>query len=142
VRQARSSGARVIADTSGEPLRAVVDAEPWAIKINADEALSIVPAASAEAAARELGTRIEHVVVTMGAEDIIYVNGGEVTRIAARRIVAVNTVAAGDIFLAGLAAGLVNGRSWVESLRLGAEAAAIACARFEPDIGVDHGLRE
>lgn len=102
----------VILDSSGDALVAGVEAGPWMIKINRDE-LGVfeprLPAADAPAAAwsRSLAalaarTAVTCWWVTLGEAGSVGWVEGEVIRTPGPRIEVVNTLGAGDAFLAGL----------------------------------------
>lgn len=70
-------------------------------------------------------------VVTLGADGAAAVlPGGEIVRVSGRAVSVVDTVGAGDTFMAGfLSAYAAKGKNVESSLRRGAAAAAIVCAR-------------
>src|SRR5690606_4898066 len=69
-------GLRVALDTSGEALRAALDAGPWLIKPNTEELAEVFGieatsvTAQAQAASRLHAQGIEHVVISEGAEGV------------------------------------------------------------------------
>jgi 1-phosphofructokinase family hexose kinase len=142
VKGSRTLEVRCIVDTSGEPLERALEASPWAVKVNRDELLAATAASSVDEAARTLATRVEHVVVTLGAEGSLYAGPGGLIRTTPIRVDVANATGAGDAFLAGLAAGLMGGSSWPEALRLATASAALACGRLEPDIGPSPRVNE
>lgn len=68
--------------------------------------------------------------VSNGPDDVIYIREGVLQRMAAFRVEVVDTLAAGDVFHAGMALGLAEGRDEVSAMRLGAATAALKCTRF------------
>lgn len=135
--RARQAGVPVIVDTSGEPLRLALEARPWAVKVNGHELLSVEGGSSVSDAARQLAARVEHVVVTLGAEGALYAGSEGLHRVGSARVPVTNATGAGDAFLAGLAAELVKGKSWLDALRMATAVSALVCDRLEPDIGSD-----
>jgi sulfofructose kinase len=68
--------------------------------------------------------------VSNGPDDVLYLREGAVQRVPAFRVKVVDTLAAGDVFHAGFALGLAEGRDEVAAMRFGAAAAALKCTRF------------
>ena len=73
--------------------------------------------------------------VSDGPNAVRYRFGGEVRTIPVFRIEAVDTLAAGDVFHAGIALALAEGRDEVAAMRFGAAAAALKCTRFGGSMG-------
>lgn len=121
---AGAGGRPVWLDTSGAALAEAVAGAPSGIKINAEEAVVLLgrpvrDPAEALAAARDIRRRRpDRVAITMGAEGAVLASGGGDWYASAPRIDAVNPVGSGDCFLAGLVAGLTDGRGEAEALRL------------------------
>ena len=98
---------KVVVDCSGDVLKAAITAKPFLIKPNQEEAenvigSSIVTMADAVEACRELhlmGAR--NVLLSLGEQGSIYFNGEKMYRARAEKIIATNTVGAGDSLLAG-----------------------------------------
>jgi tagatose 6-phosphate kinase len=123
--QAREAEVRAVLDTSGEALRlGVAEGRPYMLKCNRFELAELTgqPLDSLEElkqAARELAERREMlVVVTLGAAGAVAVAEQRLWLAHPPRIEAVSAVGSGDAFLAGLACGLLGGRSFGEALRL------------------------
>ena len=70
------------------------------------------------------------VAVTDGPGDVLWFAGGALHRMPVFPIAAVDTLGAGDVFHAGFALALAEGRDEVAAMRLGAAAAALKCRRF------------
>jgi sulfofructose kinase len=68
--------------------------------------------------------------VSDGASEVLYLENGALKRMPVFKVKVVDTLAAGDVFHAGTALGLAEGRDVVGAMRLGAAAAAIKCTRF------------
>ena len=124
IAQARRAGVPVILDSSGEPLRAGLEAGPDVLKCNRAE-LSGVLGQSVEGlddirrAIRALSTRLGiRVVITLGSAGAVAAQGETTWLAQAPRIEAVSAVGSGDAFLAGLACGLLGSASMENALRL------------------------
>jgi len=119
------AGKKVVLDTSGEGFRQAVAAGPWLIKPNVDELREFVgecldtPAAILQVA-RTLIERysIASVVVSMGKEGAIFVEGKEALWALPPHVEVKSTVGAGDAMVAGIVAGKMRGLSLTECARL------------------------
>jgi ribokinase len=81
----------------------------------------------AAAAARVLLERgARTVVITLAEQGALFASGGEVVHVPAFKITAVDTTAAGDAFIAGLALSLSEGHLLAEAVRRGNAAGALA----------------
>jgi 1-phosphofructokinase len=132
VRAARTAGLRVAVDTSGSTLRAVLSAAPHFVKPNAHELAEVtgrlirtigdVMAAAEQLRANGLGT----VLVSLGRDGAVLVDGNGALHGRAAAVTAVNTVGAGDAFLAGYlaadASALLAADRLASALRWGATA--------------------
>ncbi len=119
------AGKKVLLDTSGEGFRQAVAAGPWLIKPNVDELGEFVGErlATTEAilqVARDLIRRynIASVVVSMGKEGAIFVEGKETIWAVPPSVEVKSTVGAGDAMVAGTVAGKIRGLSLAECARL------------------------
>jgi tagatose 6-phosphate kinase len=121
---AKTAGARVLLDTSKGPLLRGIEGSPYFIKPNEDEVKALLSAGhSSEEELYEqvltLNRRgIAYVVVTLGAEGSVAGVEGELYRIQAPRLEAVNTVGCGDSFVAGMAYALEQGYGPEDALQL------------------------
>ena len=125
LREVRQSGASTSVDPNWDPteqwnggLLDLLD-ETTILFVNAEEARRIGQAGDVEEAARALsrdGTVL--VVVKLGAEGALAVEGGRVIRSPAVAVEEVDAVGSGDSFDAGFLAGRLNGRGIEETLRL------------------------
>jgi sulfofructose kinase len=70
------------------------------------------------------------VAVSNGPDDVLYLRDGSAQRMPVFKIKAIDTLAAGDVFHAGFALALAEGRDEVTAMRFGAAAAALKCTRF------------
>ena len=73
--------------------------------------------------------------VSDGPGPIRYLESGTVREMPVFKIDAVDTLAAGDVFHAGIALGLAEGRDVIAAMRFGAAAAALKCTRFGGSMG-------
>ena len=119
------TGKKVILDTSGEGFRQAVTAAPSLIKPNVDELREFAgeqldtPAAILQQA-RTLIERysIASIVVSMGKEGAIFVEGKEALWAVPPSVQVKSTVGAGDAMVAGIVAGKIRGLSLAECARL------------------------
>jgi sugar/nucleoside kinase (ribokinase family) len=125
LRDARSAGASTSIDPNWDPSEdwdgGLLDllSEVTILFVNAEEARRIVAVADVEEAAHALSREGSVlVVVKLGAEGALAVEGGHITRSAAVAVQEVDSVGAGDSFDAGFLAGRLAGRPLEESLRL------------------------
>jgi sulfofructose kinase len=73
--------------------------------------------------------------VSDGPGDVRYLAGGEVRTMPVFHVEAIDTLAAGDVFHAGTALMLAEGRDEVAAMRFGAAAAGLKCTRFGGSMG-------
>jgi ribokinase len=76
---------------------------------------------------QEIGVR--GIVVTLGEEGALVVEGGRETHVGPHRVDVVDTTAAGDAFVGGFAVALSSGHSAVDAARWGNAAGALAATR-------------
>src|SRR5262249_33537380 len=69
------------------------------------------------------------VAVSDGPGPVRYINDGVVHLLPVFHIEAIDTLAAGDVFHAGIALGLAEGRDAIAAMRFGAAAAGLKCTR-------------
>jgi ribokinase len=94
---------------------------------NADEARALADADGPEAAARSLAERTRApVLVTLGADGALLLDGDRVERLPAARVEVVDTTGAGDTVNGALAAELAAGRLLQEAARFAVTAAALS----------------
>ena len=92
--------------------------------------LAVESLETAEAAAAHLiAAGAGKVIVTLGAQGLMFANGASFEHFPAPRVKAVDTTAAGDTFVGGFAAALAGGKSEVEAIRFGQAAAALSVTR-------------
>lgn len=69
------------------------------------------------------------VIITLGAQGLLFANGVDVEHFPAPTVTAVDTTAAGDTFVGGFAAALACGESEAQAIRFGQVAAALSVTR-------------
>ncbi|MFW6180327.1 MAG: 1-phosphofructokinase family hexose kinase [Spirochaetota bacterium] len=129
----RGRGTRVILDTSGEPLKAAVEAGVYLLKPNMRELQQLAGRSSddsegLEGIARELLDKYPctAVAVSLGAGGALLVTGGKSLRISAPTVNIQSKVGAGDSMVAGITAGLARHWSLEEAMRYGVAAGTAA----------------
>jgi sulfofructose kinase len=137
LRAARAAGLPAILDADMASAEILESLLPLATHIVASEsAARLVTGFEPAEAVVELAAR--HGVfaaVTAGAEGCFSVDGATQRHTPAPRVEAIDTLAAGDVFHAGFALGLVEGRPMDEVLRFASAAAALKCTRFGGRLG-------
>jgi ribokinase len=87
------------------------------------------PSSAAEAGAKLRARGPDRVIVTLGAQGAVVIDGGGARHTPARKVKAVDTTAAGDTFIGALAAALCEGQSLDEAVALGQAASALCVTR-------------
>ncbi len=126
VRAARTAGAYVVLDTSGEPLRRGIAARPDLVKPNAEELerlTGLTDPSRAAGLARRRGARA--VVASVGAGGLLAVTADGRWRAVPPERLAGNPVGAGDSAVAGLLTARAEGLPWPQRL---ARAVAVSAA--------------
>ncbi|WP_448694711.1 1-phosphofructokinase [Pseudomonas moraviensis] len=129
-------GLKVALDSSGEALRAALQASPWLIKPNTEElahALGcevVSPIAEAQAAARLHAQGIEHVVISHGADGVNWFSVGSALHASPPKVSVASTVGAGDSLLAGMLHGLLSADTPEQTLRTATAIAAMAVTQI------------
>lgn len=147
----RATGRHVVADLTGERLKAVLDGGVTVLKISDDELSAEERAVSTDLDSlvvamhqlREEGA--DYVVVTRAAEPALVLANSTVSVVTMPRLQAVETRGAGDSFTAGTAITLAEGGDIHDAVRLGAAAGAVNITRHglgTGDIGAVQKLRE
>lgn len=102
--------------------------------------LEVGDLASAERAARELQKGgAPTVIVTLGEKGALAVSGQEAFHVPAPHVEAVDTTAAGDAFIGGLAVALSRGMALKEAVRFANCAGALAVTRFGAQTSLPKG---
>ena len=90
----------------------------------------VVTSEDAEAAARQLHSAgCSRVVITRGEHGCCVLDGDTVTHLPAKRVAAIDAVAAGDVFNGALATALAEGRTLIDAAGWASVAAAISVTR-------------
>lgn len=130
--QLREQGLKVVLDSSGEALRAGLDAAPWLVKPNAEELAEAlgVPleesTARRKAVARLLERGVEHVVLSQGEAGVSWFSSGQTLHARPPTVRVASTVGAGDSLVAGMVHGLLSGEPAEQTLRRATAIAAQA----------------
>ncbi|KMQ72846.1 1-phosphofructokinase [Marinobacter subterrani] len=134
VQLASGAGKPVWLDTSGEGLRTGIEAGPFAVKPNTDELsgwagkpLKDITAVEA-AVARVHAAGVSHVVVSMGADGVLWSSPAGTLRSWVPPVTVVSTVCAGDTLLAGMLHGVLLGQP-DETILTFATALSAECVR-------------
>ena len=125
---ARQAGMRVVINPApARPLEAALaELEPILVP-NESEAKALSGKSDAEEAARSLaGQTGAPVVVTLGSDGALVVDGDRATRVAPFRVEPVDTTGAGDAFCGALAAELARGATVEVAARFASAAAALS----------------
>lgn len=132
-RQARERGLKIIADMSGDALRAIASAGVFFLKVNMRELKELVGKELADESEQEKAAlRITEqssnhaLTVSLGAAGAILVHKGRIHRLRAPTVSIRSKVGAGDSMVAGIIHMLVQGGSLLEAVRFGVAAGAAA----------------
>ena len=87
-------------------------------------------ASAIEAGKRLIQKGVRHVVITLGRQGVVKVTPHETRHFPAHIVAALDTTAAGDTFVGGLAAGLKEGMTLDQAIELGQQASAISVTRL------------
>lgn len=87
------------------------------------------PQSAAQATQSLLRRGVKRVIVTLGAQGVLFSDGTKALHFPAFPVEAVDTTGAGDAFNGALAAGLAAGGKWEEAIPLANAAAALACTK-------------
>jgi ribokinase len=134
---ARQSGLRVILNPA--PARQLPDSlladmdilVPNESELQLMSGQSVTDISSAKSAARVLLAKgVQTVIVTLGANGALLVTGENSIHIPTFKVKVVDTTAAGDAFIGGLAAALLKGVPLEEAVRYGNASGALAATKF------------
>ncbi len=128
-------GKKVLFDSSKAALSAGIEAHPWLIKPNDEELSDFVgepletPAQCQKAAQNLSDKGIENIVVSMGANGVMWLNQGEWLRAQPPKMKVVSTVGAGDTLVAGLCWGHMQVMPKTDLLRFATALSALAVSQ-------------
>ncbi|HGS4639989.1 TPA: 1-phosphofructokinase [Vibrio cholerae] len=144
IAQLRSMNKKVLFDSSRDALLAGLDAKPWLIKPN-DEELSqwcgreLTTLTDCQQASAELAQKqIENIVISMGAEGVMWLHENQWLHAKPPKMPVVSTVGAGDTLVAGLCWGHMQRMEKESLLRFATALSALAVTQ----VGVGLGDRE
>lgn len=137
----QSAGARVFLDTSDEALRLACQTNPFLIKPNAEEAQALTglpintptEIAAAGKAIQAMGAG--NVIISLGKQGALLVNGQRAWLAASPEIVERNPIGAGDSMVAGLVWGLSQGHDLPEALCRGIACGAATASQNGTSVG-------
>jgi 1-phosphofructokinase family hexose kinase len=130
-------GIRCIVDASGEPLRLAVQARPFLVKPNRDEAerLTATPLrdpATAGSAALRIADAVEVAVISLGQDGAVAASRGALVHAGVELVDARHPVGSGDAMVAGLAVAFARGLEVPDALRLGVACGAANARSPQP----------
>ncbi|MEO7454591.1 MAG: 1-phosphofructokinase [Fimbriimonadales bacterium] len=139
--RSRDQGVPVCVDADGEALKVALEARPFLVKPNADEAgrllgdapRSLRDAVDSAKRIRELGAEVA--IVSMGAAGAALAAEGVALIADPPEIEAKSTIGAGDSMVGGFIAGLYRGYSVSDAFRLGAAAGAATASTDGSETG-------
>ncbi|MEV0675571.1 PfkB family carbohydrate kinase [Actinosynnema sp. NPDC050436] len=141
-------GCRVVVDLSGGRLAAALKGGPHVVKVSHEELVADGLAESdalpdlARACRRIAECGANAVVVSRAAEDTLAMVGDGFVLVESPKLSTVDTRGGGDSMTAGLAAGLAQGLSVEDALKLGAAAGAVNVTRHGLGSGSGEVVRE
>ena len=131
----RQDGARVVVDTSGQNLGAVIKQEPWLIKPNRREFAQLTGLKSRSVgqmaqAGQKLAKEVKNVLLSLGSDGALLIDKSSAIHAFVEpdelaKIKISNTVGCGDALLGAFLAGIVQGRDFQGAL---IQAVAVAAA--------------
>ncbi len=136
----RQQGKKVLFDSSRQALAAGINAKPWLIKPNDEELSELVgealttPEACQHAAQTLAQEGIENIVVSMGADGVMWLSDQQWYQAKPPRMSVVSTVGAGDTLVAGLCWGHMQ--QWEKTELLSFATALSALAVTQVGVGV------
>jgi ribokinase len=127
---AKSKGATTVLNPS--PTYSAEDYD-WSVVdlalVNSGEAFDLAGGEGEEAAQELCKKGAGAVVLTLGADGAALVSAGDVFRVGAPQVLALDTVGAGDVFCGTFVAARALGRNWREAVDAAVEAASISVTR-------------
>ena len=129
LQQLKNLGLKVALDTSGEALRAGLNAGPWLVKPNTEELADALGHAT-DAVSQLHRQGVKHVVVSDGAAGVSWYSADTALHATPPKVTVASTVGAGDSLLAGMLHGLLNGDTPEQTLRRATAIAAMAVTQI------------
>ncbi|MFH0231673.1 1-phosphofructokinase [Vibrio diabolicus] len=135
IKALHQQGKKVLFDSSKAALKSGIEAHPWLIKPNDEELGDFVgehleTPEQCQAAAQTLSDKgIENIVVSMGADGVMWLNQGKWLRAQPPRMNVVSTVGAGDTLVAGLCWGHMQLMPKNDLLRFATALSALAVSQ-------------
>lgn len=135
IKALHQQGKKVLFDSSKAALKSGIEAHPWLIKPNDEELGDFVgehleTPEQCQAAAQTLSDKgIENIVVSMGADGVMWLNQGKWLRAQPPRMNVVSTVGAGDTLVAGLCWGYMQLMPKNDLLRFATALSALAVSQ-------------
>jgi len=135
IKTLRQRGKKVLFDSSKSALAVGISAQPWLVKPNDEELADLVGQKlstfeQCQHAAQTLSSKgIDNVVVSMGAEGVMWLSQDQLLRSAPPRMNVVSTVGAGDTLVAGLCWGHMQAMPNNEILRFATALSALAVSQ-------------
>ncbi|QRG84879.1 1-phosphofructokinase [Vibrio diabolicus] len=135
IKALHQQGKKVLFDSSKAALKSGIEANPWLIKPNDEELGDFVgehleTPEQCQAAAQTLSDKgIENIVVSMGADGVMWLNQGKWLRAQPPRMNVVSTVGAGDTLVAGLCWGHMQLMPKNDLLRFATALSALAVSQ-------------
>ncbi|MDE1253386.1 1-phosphofructokinase [Vibrio aestuarianus] len=132
IEKLHSMGKKVLFDSSRDALKAGLDAHPWLIKPNDEELSQFVgqdlhsPEQCQQAAAQLAEKGINNIVVSMGANGVMWLNQNQWLHAKPPRMQVVSTVGAGDTLVAGLCWGHMQNMEKTQLLTFATALSALA----------------
>ncbi|MDQ7011869.1 MAG: PfkB family carbohydrate kinase, partial [Mariprofundaceae bacterium] len=83
-----------------------------------------------DAVLRQLSEQAAHVVITRGADGLLWARDGETGALPAFDVAVVDSTGAGDAFHGAFALGVARKMAWDELLRFASAAGALTCTRL------------
>jgi len=138
IRRAKQMKKRVILDTSGRPLKWGLQARPYMIKPNRQEAEELIgqPLASPRQWRRALeillDKGVEVVLISLGRAGAVASNGEEYWHVQPPAIRIVNSVGCGDAMIAGYVYARQQGADFLEAVKLAVAAGTVNALHIQP----------
>ncbi|OIQ26678.1 1-phosphofructokinase [uncultured Vibrio sp.] len=136
IEKLRALDKKVIFDSSREALAAGIDSKPWLIKPNEEELSQLMATKLTEfdecmTAAETLADKnIDNIVVSMGADGVMWLNKGKWLQAKPPKMEVVSTVGAGDTLVAGLCWGHMTKMNETDLLQFATALSALAVSQI------------